>query len=53
MRRASIQTTMNIHATAMTDTWRQAHCKVVEMVLKSGKTEESNCKKQPIAVIGS
>jgi hypothetical protein len=35
------------------DTKRQAHRKVVEMVLKSNKTEEGNGKKEPIAVIGS
>jgi integrase len=33
MRHASIQTTMNIYGKAMTDTKRQAHSKVVEMVL--------------------
>ena len=38
MRHASIQTTMNIYGKAMTDTKRQAHRKVVEMVLKSNKT---------------
>ena len=53
MRHASIQTTMNIYGKAMTDTKRQAHRKVVEMVLKSSKTEEGNGKKEPIAVIGS
>jgi hypothetical protein len=31
---------MNIYGKAMTDTKRQAHRKVVEMVLKSSKTEE-------------
>jgi len=62
MRHASIQTTMNIYGKAMTDTKRQAHRKVVEMVFKSSKTEVGNKssktevgdgKKQPIAVIGS
>ena len=53
MRHASIQTTMNIYGKAMTDTKRQAHRKVVEMALKSNKTEESNGKKEPIAGIGS
>jgi integrase len=33
MRHASIQTTMNIYGKAMTDRKRQAHSKVVEMVL--------------------
>jgi integrase len=37
MRHASIQTTMNIYGKAMTDSKRQAHSKVVEMVLKSKK----------------
>jgi integrase len=37
MRHASIQTTMNIYGKAMTDSKRQAHSKVVEMVLKSRK----------------
>jgi integrase len=53
MRHASIQTTMNIYGKAMTDTKRQAHRKVVEMVLKSNKTEEGNGKKKPIAGLGS
>jgi integrase len=53
MRHASIQTTMNIYGKAMTDTKRQAHRKVVEMVLKSKKTEEGNGQKKPIAGIGS
>jgi hypothetical protein len=34
-------------------TKRQAHRKVVEMVLKSSKTEEGSGKKKPIAGIGS
>ena len=34
MRHASIQTTMNVYGKAMTDSKRQAHSKVVEMVLK-------------------
>ena len=38
MRHASIQTTMNIYGKAMTDSKRQAHSKVVEMVLNSSKT---------------
>jgi hypothetical protein len=53
MRHASIQTTMNIYGKAITDTKRQAHRKVVEMVLTSSKTEEGDGKKEPIAVIGS
>ena len=53
MRHASIQTTMNIYGKAMTDTKRQAHRKVVEMVLKSKKTEEGNGQNKPIAGIRS
>ena len=53
MRHASIQTTMNIYGKAMTDTKRQAHRKVVEMILKSSKTEEGSSKKEPISSIGS
>ena len=53
MRHASIQTTMNIYGKAMTDTKRQAHRKVVEMVLKSNKAEETAGHKEPAAVIGS
>ena len=49
MRHASIQTTMNIYGKAMTDSKRQAHSKVVEMVLNSGKPEE----KPAISAIGS
>jgi len=53
MRHASIQTTMNIYGKAMTDTKRQAHRKVVEMVLKSKKSEEGNGEKKAIVGIGS
>ncbi|MDP8990483.1 MAG: tyrosine-type recombinase/integrase [Acidobacteriota bacterium] len=49
MRHASIQTTMNIYGKAMTDSKRQAHSKVVEMVLNSGKSSE----KPLISAIGS
>jgi integrase len=41
MRHASIQTTMNIYGKAMTDSKRQAHSKVVELVLKPKKPSES------------
>ena len=34
MRHASIQTTMNVYGRAMTDSKRQAHGNVVEMILK-------------------
>jgi integrase len=35
MRHASIQTTMNVYGRAMTDSKRQAHSNVVQMVLKT------------------
>lgn len=38
MRHASIQTTMNVYGKAMTDTKRQAHSKVVELILKPKNT---------------
>jgi integrase len=41
MRHASIQTTMNVYGKAMTDSKRQAHTKVVELILKSRKQVES------------
>ena len=37
MRHASIQTTMNVYGKAMTDSKRQAHSKVVELVLKASE----------------
>jgi integrase len=37
MRHASIQTTMNVYGKAMTDSKRQAHSKVVAMVLRGSK----------------
>ncbi len=49
MRHASIQTTMNIYGKAMTDSKRQAHSKVVEMVLNGGKSSE----KALVSAIGS
>ena len=42
MRHASIQTTMNVYGKAMTDSKRQAHSKVVEMVLKGRESDESD-----------
>ena len=53
MRHASIQTTMNVYGKAMTDTKRQAHRRVVELVLRSSKTEETGGQKKPVKVIGS
>lgn len=53
MRHASIQTTMNIYGKAMTDSKRQAHSKVVEMVLNSSKSEKTASHEKPVAAIGS
>jgi hypothetical protein len=53
MRHASIQTTMNIYGKAMTDSKRQAHSKVVEMVLNSSKNDQTDDHKKPVAAIGS
>jgi integrase len=53
MRHASIQTTMNVYGKAMTDCKRQAHSKVVEMVLKSKKTSEATASQGQLAAIGS
>ena len=53
MRHASIQTTMNIYGKAMTDSKRQAHSKVVEMVLNSSKSGKTADHKKPVAAIGS
>jgi hypothetical protein len=53
MRHASIQTTMNIYGKAMTDSKRQAHSKVVEMILKSSRSEQTADHKQAVAAIGS
>jgi hypothetical protein len=49
MRHAGIQTTMNICRKAMTDGKRQAHSKVVEMVLNSGKSKENAGRSKPAA----
>jgi len=53
MRHASIQTTMNIYGKAMTDSKRQAHSKVVEMVLNGSKSKETAARNKPAAAIGS
>jgi integrase len=53
MRHASIQTTMNIYGKAMTDTKRQAHRKVVEMLLRPERTAVTSDHKGPLAVTGS
>jgi integrase len=41
MRHASIQTTMNVYGRAMTDSKRQAHNNVVQMVLKAESVESA------------
>ena len=51
MRHASIQTTMNIYGKAMTDSKRQAHSKVVELILKPKKTVQ--CGRSSAGVFGS
>jgi integrase len=48
MRHASIQTTMNIYGKAMSDSKRQAHSKVVQMVLKPSAASEAR-----LAAMGS
>ena len=53
MRHASIQATMNIYGKAMTDTKRQAHRKVVEMLLRPERTAVTSDHKGPLAVTGS
>jgi hypothetical protein len=44
---------MNIYGKAMTDSKRQAHSKVVEMVLNSGKSKETMGRNNAVAAIGS
>jgi integrase len=46
MRHASIQTTMNIYGRAMSDSKRQAHSNVVQMVLQASAREELDTKQQ-------
>ena len=53
MRHASIQTTVNVYGKAMTDSKRQAHSKVVVMVLKGKKSSEASASKGQLAAIGS
>ncbi len=52
MRHASIQTTMNIYGMTMTDSKRQAHSKVVEMVLKGNKSSEVAATERVVAATG-
>jgi integrase len=53
MRHASIQTTMNIYGKAMTDGKRQAHSKVVQMVLNGKRPIALPTEEAPAAAIGS
>jgi integrase len=46
MRHASIQTTMNIYGRAMTDSKRQAHNNVVQMVLQL-ETADASAEENP------
>jgi integrase len=50
MRHASIQTTMNVYGRAMTDSKRQAHDKVVQMVLKVKPAKAEN--EEPTTKVG-
>jgi integrase len=53
MRHASIQTTINIYGKAMTDSKRQAHSKVVKMVLNSTRSKDTIGGNKAVAAIGS
>ena len=53
MRHASIQTTMNVYGKAMTDTKRQAHSKVVEMVLRSENSRRLAADNEQLSAMGS
>jgi len=53
IRQASIQTTLNVSGRPMTDSKRQRHSKVVEMVLKSKKSSEAKASEGPFAAIAS
>ncbi len=53
MRHAGIQTPLNIYGKAMTDSKRQAHSKVIEMVLSGSKSDQTSTHKKPIAATGS
>ena len=53
MRHARIQTTMNVYGKAMTDSKRNAHSKVVEMILKSKKHEGTELSEVSFCATGS
>ena len=46
MRHASIHTTMNVYGRAMTDSKRQAHNNVLQMILQASGKEEFDEKQQ-------
>jgi integrase len=52
MRHASIQTTMNVYGKAMTDTKRQAHSKVVKLILRPKKPVDSTVDELHVAAVG-
>jgi len=53
MRHASIQTTMNVYGRAMTDSKRQAHSNVVQMVLKTQQEQApKTANTEPVANVG-
>jgi hypothetical protein len=45
--------TMNVYGKAMTNSKRRAHSKVVEMVLKSKKSNDAMASERQVAAIGS
>ncbi len=53
MRHASIQTTMNVYGRAMSDSKRDAHSKVVNMILKPTKNANEEVFAPSISAIGS
>jgi len=53
MRHASIQTTMNVYGKALSDTKRQAHSKVVAMVLRKREPQAETETTAPNEAIGS
>lgn len=53
MRPASIQTTMNVYGKAMSDTKRNANSKVVEMILKTKKSEGEEAERTAFVATGS
>ena len=54
MRHASVQTTMNVYGRAMTDSKRQAHGNVVQMILKpadDATNKPESAKPEPVAKV--